>query len=118
VGISEPVPVVTEIEPPEIVTQTVPPQDPCASIIRQYSSWPPEDLNLRGEEEYNKSSFRTAICWFELALSRLESTGRVEEPLVLTVLENLSRSWEALGKTEKAAAYSNRASNLRERLKM
>jgi hypothetical protein len=69
-------------------------------------------------EEFDRNNLRTALCWFELALNRLEAAGRTEEPLTVNVLENLAKTYEALGKREDAASVSYRASALRERLKM
>ena len=92
--------------------------DPCARIKRDYASWDPGDLNQKGIEEFDKFNFRIARCWFELALKRLEATGRSEEPLMVNVLENLAKTYEALGKREDASSVSYRASALRERLKM
>lgn len=78
----------------------------------------PGDLNQKGMQEFDRNNFRTALCWFELALKRLENTGRTEEPLTVNVLENLAKTYEALGKREDASSVSYRASTLRERLKM
>ncbi len=92
--------------------------DPCARIKRDYASSDPGDLNQKGTEEFDKNNFRIAVCWFELALKRLEVSGRIEEPLTVNVLENLAKTYEALGKREDASSVSYRASSLRERLKM
>ena len=40
------------------------------------------------------------------------------EPLTVNVLENLAKTYEALGKREDASSVSYRASSLGERLKM
>jgi hypothetical protein len=111
----------TETEPVTVVTITQPAptsEDPCSQIRRDHASWDPADLNHKGMVEFDKSNFRTAQCWFELAHKRLENTGRTEEPLTVNVLENLAKTYEALGKREEASSVSYRASTLRERLKM
>ncbi|MFH0958503.1 MAG: hypothetical protein V1897_07340 [Pseudomonadota bacterium] len=120
---TEPVEILTEPEPVTVVTSTQvetpsPLTDPCARIKRDYASWDPGDLNQKGMEELDKNNIRIALCLFELALKRLEAGGRTEEPLTVNVLENLAKTYEALGKREDAASVSYRASVLRERLKM
>ena len=100
------------VEPPSA------PSDPCARIRRDNAAADPGDLNQKGMEEFDRNNLRTALCWFELALKRLEAAGRTEEPLTVNVLENLAKTYEALGKREDAASVSYRASALRERLKM
>ncbi len=114
---------VIEPEPVTVVTTTPvetfsPLTDPCARIKRENASSDPGDLNQKGMQEFDRNNFRTALCWFELALKRLENTGRTEEPLTVNVLENLAKTYETLGKREDASSVSYRASTLRERLKM
>ena len=114
---------VIEPDPVTVVTTTPvetfsPLTDPCARIKRENASSDPGDLNQKGMQEFDRNNFRTALCWFELALKRLENTGRTEEPLTVNVLENLAKTYEALGKREDASSVSYRASTLRERLKM
>ncbi len=112
----EPVPVPTVTRTP--VETPAPPADPCARIRLEYASSDPGDLNQKGMAEFENNNFRTALCWFELALKRLETAGRTEEPLTVNVLENLAKTYQALGKEDEAASVSHRVSILRERLKM
>ena len=119
VGLTEPVEILTEPEPITVETRTPSPlTDPCARIKRENAAADPGDLNQKGMEEFDRNNFRTALCWFELALKRLEAAGRTEETLTVNVLENLAKTYEALGKREDAASVGYRASTLRERLKM
>ena len=76
---------VIEPEPVTVVTTTPvetfsPLTDPCARIKRENASSDAGDLNQKGMEEFDRNNFRTALCWFELALKRLENTGRTENP--------------------------------------
>ena len=112
----EPMPVPTVTRTP--VETPAPPADPCARIRLEYALSDPGDLNQKGMAEFDSNNFTTALCWFELALKRLESTGRAEEPLTVNVLENLAKTYEALGKEDEAASVNHRVSILRERLKM
>ncbi len=103
----------------ETTTPTpVRPVDPCSWIKREHSASDPGYLNQRGLKEYDSANYTRAACWFELALKRMEETGRTEEPLTVEVLENLAKTYEALGKPEDAASVRYRATVLRERLKM
>lgn len=119
---TEPVEVFAEPEPVTVVPTTItenrsPLTDPCARIRRDNASSDPGDLNQKGMEEFDRNNFRIALCWFELALKRLEAAGRTEEPLTVNVLENLGKTYEALGKRDDASSVSYRSA-LRERLKM
>jgi lipopolysaccharide biosynthesis regulator YciM len=59
-------------------------------------------------KDFDRNNFRIALCRFELALKRLEAAGRTEEPLTVNVLENLAKTYDALGKRDDASSDFSR----------
>lgn len=110
---TEPIEVFAEPEPVTVVPTTStetrsPLTDPCARIRRDNASSDPGDLNQKGMEDFDRNNFRIALCRFELALKRLEAAGRTEEPLTVNVLENLAKTYDALGKRDDASSDFSR----------